>query len=91
MNYINKQGGLIKMVVLFIVLVSIFLYMDIDLVQQYHSEPIQTIIAPLKSLWNNVIIDFLYEGVKGYFTDVEQEIERGGGIEQIVASSTASI
>ena len=82
----NKQGGFIKTIIIFIIVVATLSYFKIDIASVVESEPVQAVwsfsktlftnyVAPAAEyIWNNVIRDFIFENVVDFFTKAEEQI-----------------
>jgi membrane-bound metal-dependent hydrolase YbcI (DUF457 family) len=86
---INKhlqQGGFIKTIVIFILVIATLAYFNISISSIVESKPVQAVwsftqtvwinfVAPAAEyIWNNVLHDFIYENVVDFFTKAEEQI-----------------
>ena len=81
-----QNGGFIKTIVIFILVIATLAYFNIDISAIIESKPVQAIwsftqtvwtnfVAPAAEyIWNNILHDFIYENVVDFFTKAEEQI-----------------
>lgn len=60
----NKNRGIVQLIVVFIILIAILMYFNIDVEKLVQSKPFQWGLGLMKGLWQNFIspaIDFIFK------------------------------
>jgi len=99
---INKhlqQGGFIKMIVIFILVIATLAYFNISISSIVESKPVQAVysftktvwinfIAPsIEYIWNNILHDFIFENVVDFFSKAEVGI-KDVNLNSIISTTT---
>jgi len=101
-NMHQKQGGFIKMIVIFILIIATLAYFNIDISKIIESKPVQAIwsftqtvwtnfVAPAgEYVWNTVLRDFIFENVVDFFQTAEEQIA-DTNLESLMGSTTPAV
>ena len=97
-----QQGGFIKTIILFILIIATLAYFNIDLATVIESKPVQVIWSFTKTVWNNLIApsaeyiwntvlrDFIFENVVDFFTKAEEQIANTD-FETLISTTTSAV
>ena len=95
-----KQGGFIKTIVLFLLVIATLAYFNIDVAEIIESEPVQAVwgftqtvwtnfVAPgIEYFWNNILRDFIFNNIVDFFTKAEVGI-KDVNLDSLVGTTTA--
>ncbi len=101
-NIQQKQGGFIKMIVIFILIIATLAYFNIDISKIIESKPVQAIwsftqtvwtnfVAPAgEYIWNTVLRDFIFENVVDFFQTAENQIA-DTNLETLIGTTTPAV
>ncbi len=97
-----QQGGFIKMIVIFILVIATLAYFNISISAIVESKPVQVIwsftqtvwtnfVAPsVEYLWNNILRDFIFNNVVDFFTKAEVSI-KDTNLNTLISTTTSMI